>query len=130
MVRSNIPAPNKIIKQYEEFQDLFRLDVEQFIKEFGMLEKPLSDYTSGIEEYHARALEVEVHTANIIDCTLVRVMVTNFKQSYIDRAEYVCTRLKKQVCHFVIAIINEILITKSVLYICIGRVGKHVALLR
>lgn len=102
-MRSNIPAPTKIIEQYEEFQDLFRLDVDQFIKEFGMLEKPLGDYTSGIEEYHTRALEAEVHTPNIIDCTLVKVMVTNFKQSFVDRAEYVCTRLKKQVCHFAIA---------------------------
>lgn len=106
-MRSNIPAPNKIIKQYEEFNDLFRLDVEQFIKEFGMLEKPLGDYTSGIEEYHARALEAEVHTPNLIDCTLVRVMVTDFKQSFIDRAEYVCTRLKKQVRHFLIVILND-----------------------
>jgi hypothetical protein len=123
-VRSNIPAPNKIIKQYDEFQDLFRLDVEQFIKEFGMLEKPLGDYTSSIEEYHARALEVEVHTPNLIDCTLIRVMVTNLKQSFIDRAEYVCTRLKKQVCHFVIVIINVFSIAKSYLCICIGHVGK------
>lgn len=123
-MRSNIPAPNKIIKQYDEFQDLFRLDVEQFIKEFGMLEKPLGDYTSSIEEYHARALEVEVHTPNLIDCTLIRVMVTNLKQSFIDRAEYVCTRLKKQVCHFVIVIINVFSIAKSYLCICIGHVGK------
>ena len=123
-MRSNIPAPNKIIKQYDEFTDLFRLDVEQFVKEFGMLEKPLGDYTSSIDEYHARALEAEAHTPNIIDCTLIRVIVTNLKQSFIDRAEYVCTRLKKQVCHFVLVIINVFSIAKSVLCICIRYIGN------
>jgi hypothetical protein len=77
--------------------DLFHLDVDQYIKEFGMMEKPLADYSEQINEYHARVLEAQVRTENVIDCNLVRVMVFDFKQTFIDRAEYVCTRLKSQV---------------------------------
>lgn len=82
---------------YKPFLDLFVLDVNQFMKEFSMLEQPLSGYTEQVDEFHARALEAEVHSDNVIDSTLVRCIVTNFKQTFIDRAEYVCTRLKTHV---------------------------------
>lgn len=82
---------------YKSFVDLFVLDINQFMKEFSMLEQPLSGYTEQVNEFHARALEAEIHSDNIIDSTLVRCIVTGFKQSFIDRAEEVCTRLKKHV---------------------------------
>ncbi len=97
MVRSNVDGPRKIMSQYDSFMDLFHLDVNQYIKEFGMMEKPLADYSEQINEYHARVLEAQVRTENVIDCNLVRVMVFDFKQTFIDRAEYVCTCLKSQV---------------------------------
>lgn len=89
----------KIMAEYESFLDLYELDVNQYIKDFGMMEKPLSEYTDQLNEYYTRSLEAEVRTHNIIDCILVRVLVSDFKQSFIDRALYICTRLKNQVMH-------------------------------
>jgi len=96
-VQSNIPGPKNIMDHYKSFLDLYVLDVNQFMKEFSMLEQPLSGYTEQVDEFHARALEAEIHSDNVIDSTLVRCIVTNFKQTFIDRAEYVCTRLKTHV---------------------------------
>ncbi|XP_073385492.1 uncharacterized protein [Physcomitrium patens] len=97
VVQSNISGPQKIMHGYREFLDLFQLDVNQYIKEFGMLEQPLSGYTEQVDEFHGRALSAEAHSLNVIDCTLVRCIVTDFKQSFIDHATCICTRLKTQV---------------------------------
>jgi len=107
-VQSNIPGPQKILDQYKSFLDLFVLDVNQFMKEFSMLEQPLSGYTEQVDEFHTRALKAEVHSNNVIDSTLVRCIVTEFKQSFIDRAEYVCTRLKTHVINHIIKHFNYI----------------------
>jgi len=105
VVQSNIPGPQKIMDQYKPFLDLFVLDVNQFMKEFSMLEQPLSGYTEQVDEFHGRALEAEIQSDNVIDSTLVRCIVTDFKQSFIDRAEYVCTRLKAHVIYYIIKIL-------------------------
>ena len=82
---------------YKDFSDLFILDINQYMKEFSMLEQPLSGYTEQVDEFHKRAVEAQSHSNNVIDSTLVRCIVTDFKQSFIDRAEEVCTRLKSHV---------------------------------
>lgn len=97
VVRSNVNGPNIVLKLFEKFVELAELNAEVHVKEFGLLEKPLVDYTGEISIFMAKAKEAELTSPNEVDDGIIRIMTEKFKDSFIDKAKYVCTLLKEQV---------------------------------